>query len=112
VTRVAAVDPGSRGYGIVCPNTDGSSRPAGVERQLKRLAGLPLAERRTLPALDPDRAPVIVAGAVVLREAMSVLDLGELEASEHDLLHGAVLEAAEQREPVDGNAPAGAHACC
>jgi exopolyphosphatase/guanosine-5'-triphosphate,3'-diphosphate pyrophosphatase len=76
------------------------------------LAALPLAARRTLPALDPDRAPVIVAGAVVLREAMSVLDLGELEASDHDLLHGAVLEAAELPEPVDGNAPAGAHACC
>src|SRR5690349_21290894 len=30
-----------------------------VERQLERLASLPLAERRELPGLEPERAPVI-----------------------------------------------------
>ena len=37
---------------------------AGVRRQLSRLASMPLAERREVPALDPERAPVIVAGAI------------------------------------------------
>ncbi len=32
--------------------------------QLERLAALPLAERRELPAMEPERAPMIVAGAV------------------------------------------------
>ena len=36
---------------------------AAAERQLERLASLPLAERRQLPGLEPERAPVIVGGA-------------------------------------------------
>jgi hypothetical protein len=38
--------------------------------------------------------------------------LDEIEASEHDLLHGTVLEAAELPEPVEGAAPPGAYTCC
>ena len=37
-----------------------------LEAMLDRLAALPLAERREVPGLDPDRAPTIVAGVVVL----------------------------------------------
>jgi exopolyphosphatase / guanosine-5'-triphosphate,3'-diphosphate pyrophosphatase len=85
---------------------------AGVQEQLDRLAGLPLAQRRALPALEPERAPVIVAGAVIVREVLARYGLGELEASEHDLLHGAALEAAALPEPVEGDAPPGAYTCC
>jgi exopolyphosphatase/guanosine-5'-triphosphate,3'-diphosphate pyrophosphatase len=84
----------------------------GIERQLQRLASLPLAERRRLPALDPERAPVIVAGAVILREVLRHAALGEIEVSERDLLHGAALEAAKLPEPVEGDAPPGAYTCC
>src|SRR4051795_176026 len=35
-----------------------------LAEQLDRLAHVPLAERRTLQPLDPDRAPVIVGGAI------------------------------------------------
>jgi exopolyphosphatase / guanosine-5'-triphosphate,3'-diphosphate pyrophosphatase len=83
-----------------------------VEEQLARLAALPLDERRNLPALDPDRAPVIVAGAVIVREVLRRYGLDALEASEHDLLHGAALAAAELPEPVEGDAPPGAYTCC
>jgi exopolyphosphatase/guanosine-5'-triphosphate,3'-diphosphate pyrophosphatase len=83
-----------------------------VEQQLARLAGLPLPERRKLPALDPERAPVIVAGAVIVREVLHAYDLDALEASEHDLLHGVALAAAELPEPVEGDAPPGAYTCC
>src|SRR5207244_233729 len=34
-----------------------------LERQLDRLASVPVDERRTMRPLDPERAPVIVAGA-------------------------------------------------
>ena len=44
-----------------------------VETQLDRLAALPLAERRDVPGLEPERAPVIVAGAVILREVAAPL---------------------------------------
>ena len=85
---------------------------AAVETQLERLASLPLAERRELPGLDPDRAPVIVAGAVIVDEVMKRYDLDELEVSERDLLHGAALEAAQLPEPQEGDAPPGAYTCC
>jgi exopolyphosphatase/guanosine-5'-triphosphate,3'-diphosphate pyrophosphatase len=83
-----------------------------VERQLERLASLPLAERRALPGLEPERAPVIVGGAVIVREVLDRYGLDGLEASERDLLHGAALEAAELPSPVEGDAPPGAYTCC
>ncbi len=83
-----------------------------VERQLERLASLPLAERRELPGLEPERAPVIVAGALIVREVLDRYGLDELEASERDLLHGAALEAAALPEPQEGDAPPGAYTCC
>jgi len=83
-----------------------------VDRQLERLASLPLAERRELPGLEPERAPVIVAGAVIVREFLDRYGLDELEASERDLLHGAALEAAALPEPEEGEAPPGAYTCC
>ena len=83
-----------------------------MARQLERLAALPLVERRELPGLDPDRAPVIVAGAVIVREFLDRYGLQELEVSERDLLHGAALEAAELPEPQEGDAPPGAYTCC
>jgi len=84
----------------------------GAERQLERLAALPLAERREVPGLEPERAPVIVAGATILVEAMRYLGLDEIEVSERDILDGAALEAAELPEPVEGDAPPGAYTCC
>jgi exopolyphosphatase / guanosine-5'-triphosphate,3'-diphosphate pyrophosphatase len=83
-----------------------------VDEQLARLATLPLNYRQELPALEPERAPVIVAGAVVLREVLSHFGLREIEASERDILHGIALEAAQLPEPVEGDAPPGAYTCC
>ncbi len=85
---------------------------AAAEAQLDRLAALPLAERREVPGLEPERAPVIVAGAAILLEVMRHLGLQEIEVSERDLLDGAALEAAELPEPVEGDAPPGAYTCC
>jgi exopolyphosphatase/guanosine-5'-triphosphate,3'-diphosphate pyrophosphatase len=64
------------------------------ERLVARLAALPVAERRDVPGLHPDRAPTIVAGAAILLESMRSFDLDELEISESDILHGAALTAA------------------
>jgi exopolyphosphatase/guanosine-5'-triphosphate,3'-diphosphate pyrophosphatase len=84
----------------------------GVQEQLERLAGMPLAERREVPALEPERAPVIVAGGIVMREVLAFFGLEEIEVSERDLLDGIALEAAELPEPVEGDAPPGAYTCC
>ena len=83
-----------------------------VQEQLARLAALPLEERRRVPALEPERAPVIVAGATIVREAMRALDVENLEVSERDILDGAALAAAELPAPEEGAAPTGAYTCC
>jgi exopolyphosphatase/guanosine-5'-triphosphate,3'-diphosphate pyrophosphatase len=84
----------------------------GARRQLERLAALPVAERRRLPAMEPERAPVIVAGAVVVVETLARYGLDAARISERDILDGAALAAAELPEPGEGAAPPGAHTCC
>ena len=69
-------------------------------------------ERRALPAMDPERAPVIVGGAVVLVEVLRAYDLDAIEVSERDILDGIALDAAELPAPEEGAAPPGAYTCC
>jgi exopolyphosphatase/guanosine-5'-triphosphate,3'-diphosphate pyrophosphatase len=85
---------------------------AGAEKQLERLAGMTVEERRALPAMDPDRAPVIVGGAVILAEVLRAYDLDAIEVSERDILDGIALEAAELPAPEEGAAPPDAYTCC
>jgi exopolyphosphatase/guanosine-5'-triphosphate,3'-diphosphate pyrophosphatase len=109
VTTLAALELG--GYDPERVHGYRLSRQA-VRFQLERLASLPLAVRRAQPGLKPERAPVIVAGAVIVHEVLGRYGLDELEVSEHDLLHGAALEAAALPEPEEGAAPPGAYTCC
>ena len=69
------------------------SLPA-LEAMLERLAALPLAERREVPGLDPNRAPTIVAGVVVLTRTLAAFGLEEVEVSDRDILWGAAIESA------------------
>ena len=64
------------------------------ERMLAMLAALPLAERREVTGLHPDRAPTIVAGVAILAESLRAFGLDSTEVSEADILHGAALDAA------------------
>jgi exopolyphosphatase / guanosine-5'-triphosphate,3'-diphosphate pyrophosphatase len=83
-----------------------------VERQLDRLAALPLAERRRVRALEPERAPVIVAGAVIVAAILRFFGRDSLHVSERDILDGAALRAAELPARAEGAAPPGAYSCC
>jgi exopolyphosphatase / guanosine-5'-triphosphate,3'-diphosphate pyrophosphatase len=111
ITSLAALDLGLKEY-------DGDRvhghvlTAAGLDRQLDRLASVPLQERRRLRPLDPDRAPVIVGGAVIAREALAFFGLDVLEVSERDILDGAALAAAELPASAEGEAPPGAYTCC
>jgi exopolyphosphatase/guanosine-5'-triphosphate,3'-diphosphate pyrophosphatase len=60
-------------------------------RILRRLAALPLEQRRHTPGLHPDRAPTIVAGVSILLEVLTLFNLDEVEVSDHDILRGAAL---------------------
>jgi exopolyphosphatase / guanosine-5'-triphosphate,3'-diphosphate pyrophosphatase len=66
---------------------------ASCERIAAMLAGKTVEERRKVEGLDPDRAPTIVAGAVILTESLRTLGLDHVEVSDRDILHGAALTA-------------------
>jgi exopolyphosphatase/guanosine-5'-triphosphate,3'-diphosphate pyrophosphatase len=66
-----------------------------IQRMLSRLASAPLSKRIEIPGLHPERAPTIVAGVVILVEAMRAFGLERITVSEHDILYGAALAAAE-----------------
>ncbi len=65
-----------------------------AEGILERLAGVPLEERRQTTGLQPDRAPTIVAGVIILLDVMRLFGLEQIEVSEHDILRGAALRLA------------------
>jgi exopolyphosphatase / guanosine-5'-triphosphate,3'-diphosphate pyrophosphatase len=62
--------------------------------------------------MHPDRAPVIVAGTVVVLATLRHFGLETLEVSEHDIMYGAALAAAELAAQVEGDVPPGAFTCC
>ena len=65
-----------------------------IQHMLSELAAKPLAERLKIRGLQPGRAATIVAGIVILVQAMRAFGLDEIEVSEHDILWGAALETA------------------
>jgi exopolyphosphatase/guanosine-5'-triphosphate,3'-diphosphate pyrophosphatase len=77
-----------------------------------RLQRMSVEEIRALRGMHPDRAQVITAGAVVVRKTLAHFGLETLEVSEHDIMHGAALAAAELPEEAEGGAPPTAHTCC
>jgi exopolyphosphatase / guanosine-5'-triphosphate,3'-diphosphate pyrophosphatase len=111
VTTLAALDLGLERYDRERVHGYRLTRD-GANAQLERLAALPLARRRELPALDPERAPVIVAGSVILVSVLDHFGLDAIEVSERDILDGIALAAAELPAPDEGAAPPGAYTCC
>jgi exopolyphosphatase/guanosine-5'-triphosphate,3'-diphosphate pyrophosphatase len=111
LTTLAALDLGLESYDRSRVHGHRLSR-TGARAQLERLASLPLAERRELPTMEPERAPVIVAGAAILVAALDQFELDEIEVSERDILDGIALAAAELPAPEEGAAPPGAFTCC
>jgi exopolyphosphatase/guanosine-5'-triphosphate,3'-diphosphate pyrophosphatase len=67
---------------------------ATVELLLARLADMTDEQRRHVAGLHPDRAPTIVAGTILLGEAMRAFELDHIEVSEHDILRGGALRLA------------------
>lgn len=55
---------------------------------LEMLAGLPLDKRREVVGLHPERAGVIVAGALILETVLALAGLDRMTVSEHDILYG------------------------
>lgn len=66
-----------------------------LESWIPRLAKLPASARQELPGITPDRTFQIVAGAVVLNEAMRACGVTELEVSPWALREGVLLRTIE-----------------
>jgi len=104
VTTIAALDLGLAEYDPERIHGHVISRAA-AERELARLAALTTNERLAVPAVEPGRASVIVAGTVILLEVMRAYALESIEASERDILDGAALAAADQRFSASRSSP-------
>jgi exopolyphosphatase/guanosine-5'-triphosphate,3'-diphosphate pyrophosphatase len=65
-------------------------------RHLKKLAPLlcflPLDERRKMPAINPDRADIIIAGAAIMEALMEELGLEEIRISRRELRDGLLVD--------------------
>jgi exopolyphosphatase/guanosine-5'-triphosphate,3'-diphosphate pyrophosphatase len=91
VTTLAAlharIDPydGQRVHGMTLHRAD-------LAAQVARLRGLPLAERRQLPGLDPARADVILAGALIALRTMDRLAAPDLRVSDRGVRWGLLYE--------------------
>jgi exopolyphosphatase/guanosine-5'-triphosphate,3'-diphosphate pyrophosphatase len=73
---------------------------------LDRLVALTEPERRTVRGLHPDRAPTIIAGVVMLIEALRAFGLDSTEVSDHDILRGAALTTVHRGRHGGAPAPA------
>jgi exopolyphosphatase/guanosine-5'-triphosphate,3'-diphosphate pyrophosphatase len=65
-----------------------------VDSLFQKLCDLPVAERKKLPGLQPERADIIPAGAWILSRILHGLAKGSVLVSEADILYGLALEAA------------------
>ena len=62
-----------------------------LDEQFEWMSKLPLEQRRKISGLDPDRAPVVLGGLIILQEAMELLGVDEFTVSECDILQGIVM---------------------
>ena len=67
---------------------------ADLDAVFAQLASVPTAQRAQTMGLDPGRAPVIVAGLVILQTVLDLAGADSFTVSESDILHGIVLDAA------------------
>lgn len=65
---------------------------ADIESAIDSLAQLSIADTAAIPSLDPNRAPVILAGAVVAARALNAVGTNAVVVSESDLLDALAAE--------------------
>jgi exopolyphosphatase / guanosine-5'-triphosphate,3'-diphosphate pyrophosphatase len=70
----------------------GVIRHAHLKKLIAHLASLDLAGRRKVPGMNPERADIIVAGAVILETVMDELKLSEITVSGRSLRDGMLMD--------------------
>jgi exopolyphosphatase/guanosine-5'-triphosphate,3'-diphosphate pyrophosphatase len=90
VTTIVAIALGLPAYDPVAIHGSTIGYPV-VAEVTERLLGMSKEQRAALPVMHPGRVDVIAGGALVLRAVMEFADIGEVIASEHDILDGIAL---------------------
>jgi exopolyphosphatase / guanosine-5'-triphosphate,3'-diphosphate pyrophosphatase len=72
---------------------------AEVDGLLARLAALPVKARAALPGMEPKRADVILAGGVVVAEAMRLAGFDRLTVSDRGVRWGLLYDRFPRRDP-------------
>jgi exopolyphosphatase / guanosine-5'-triphosphate,3'-diphosphate pyrophosphatase len=98
VTTLAAVEQALPSYDPerVHGSTLGLDR---IEALVSRLAGMTVKDRAALPGMEPKRADVILAGAIVVAEAMSATGFGVLTVSDRGVRWGLLYDRLARRSP-------------
>lgn len=90
-TCMAAVEKGLTVYSH--SEVHGSRLGCGdVRRQVRLYQALPVAERRKIPGLEPGRADVILAGAILIARIMALFGLEEALVSDQGIRYGLLYE--------------------
>ncbi|MBN1774672.1 MAG: Ppx/GppA family phosphatase [Deltaproteobacteria bacterium] len=90
-TTLVAVERGLSAYDGALVHGFRLARPA-LAARIEVLAGLTLERRSRVTGLAPERAPVIVAGALVLDELLATAGAGTLMVSDRGVRHGVLLD--------------------
>jgi exopolyphosphatase/guanosine-5'-triphosphate,3'-diphosphate pyrophosphatase len=99
IRALAHMDRLARGYPLGLVNGY-ELRRHGVDRLIERMADLPASQRaRKIPGLQPDRADIILAGALAVREAMRRADAHSLMVCGHGIREGLFFQ--EFLKPAD-----------
>ena len=98
VTQLAALNAGVDGWDPELTHHSVLSH-GDVRKLARRLAILPLEQRKNVKGLVPGRVDVIVAGAEILLCVMDAAGVPDLIVSEKDILDGLVLELVRSSEP-------------
>lgn len=89
VTTLAAIEQQLEEYDAALVHGAALSRSS-VDALAARLAALPLASRKMLPGLEPERADVIVTGALIVSEVMRWASADTLTVSDRGVRWGLV----------------------
>ena len=94
-TTVVSIRKRMETYDSSCVHKARVSRQ-GLLEVYERLAALPLSERMQVVGLDPKRAPVMVAGLLILLEVLDFAGIDAFTVSETDILHGITLAVSHE----------------
>jgi exopolyphosphatase/guanosine-5'-triphosphate,3'-diphosphate pyrophosphatase len=75
---------------------------AEVKRQIGLFKGKTISERKQIVGLDPGRADVILAGALLIDRVMAFFEMEEVWVSDQGVRYGVLYEMVKLRSPKAG----------